>query len=79
MSPKSIEDQSETVGDSCCGYQYRQPSNILDLLGLSDCMPRTACRAEKSFLLEEENYGRPLINLALLDSRQDSLRVRISG
>jgi hypothetical protein len=32
-------------------------------------MPRTACRAEKSVLLEEENYGRPLINLALLDNR----------
>ena len=69
MSPRSIENQPETVGHSTCGRQYRQPSNILDLLGLSDCMPRTACRAEKSFLLEEENYGRPLINLALLDSR----------
>jgi hypothetical protein len=69
MSPKSIEDQPEIVGDSSCGCQYRQPSNILDLLGLSDCMLRTACRAEKSVLLEEENYGRPLINLALLDNR----------
>ena len=69
MSPKSIEDQSETVGDSCCGYQYRQPSNILDLLGLSDCMPQTACRAEEFVLPEEENYGRPLINLGLLSKR----------
>jgi hypothetical protein len=69
MSAISIEDQPETAGHSTPGYQYRQQANVLDLLGLSDCMLRTACRAEKSALPEEENYGRPLINLRLLEDR----------
>jgi hypothetical protein len=69
MSPISIEDQPETVDHSTPGCQYRQQANVLDLLGLSDCMPRTACRAEKFVLPEEENYGRPLINLGLLGKR----------
>lgn len=69
MGAISIEDQRETVGLSTPVCQFRQQSNVLDLLGLSDSLPRTACRAEKFVLPEEENYGRPSINLVLLGKR----------
>jgi hypothetical protein len=69
MSPISIEDQPCKVGHSTPSCRYRLQGNVLDLLGLSDCLPRTAYRAEKFVLPEEENYGRPLINLGLLHDR----------
>ncbi len=69
MSPLSIEDEPGTVGHSTPSCWYRQQGNVLDLLGLSDSLPRTAYREEKFVLPEEENYGRPLINLGLLHSR----------
>jgi hypothetical protein len=69
MSPISIEDQPGTIGHSTPGCRYRLQGNVLDLLGLSDCLLRKVYRAKKFVLPEEENYGRPLINLGLLHSR----------
>jgi hypothetical protein len=69
MSPISIEDQPDSVGQSAPGCQYRQRFNLLDLLGFGDCMPRTACRVEKAVPPEEENYRGLLIDLELLGKR----------
>jgi hypothetical protein len=69
MSPITFEDQPETVGQSAPGCHYRQRFNLLDLLGFSDCVPRTDCRVEKAVPPEEENYRRLLIDLDLLGKR----------
>jgi hypothetical protein len=69
MSPISIEDQPGKVRDSAPNCRYRQQGNVLDLLGLSDFLTRTAYREEKFVLPEEENYGPPLVNLGLLRGR----------
>lgn len=72
MSPIIIEDQPETVGSSAPGCQDRQRFNLLDLLGLSDYMPRTSARVEKGVPPEEENYRSLLIDLELLGKRGDA-------
>jgi hypothetical protein len=69
MSPITFEDQSETLGPSAPGCQYRQRFNLLDLLGLSDCRPQTDCRVERAIPPEEENYRRLFIDLERLGKR----------
>jgi hypothetical protein len=66
MSPIIFEDQSEILGPSAPGSQYRQRFNLLDLLGLSDCKLQTDGRVEKAIPPEEENYRHLFIDLERL-------------
>jgi len=66
MSVTAIEQQPETIALTAMRFDYPQRFNLLDLLGLTDCLPAATPRPGTFGPPESDNSSQPVVDCELI-------------